>query len=42
MNDYSSRIVTQEQLSCQYQARAIISSELGHARVEIAAVYLGR
>ena len=31
-----------EQLAPDYEARAIISSELGHARVEIAAVYLGR
>jgi len=30
------------QRALDHEARAIISSELGHARVEIAAVYLGR
>ena len=34
--------LTPEQLAPDYEARAIVSSELGHARVEIAAVYLGR
>ena len=30
------------QLALDHKARAIVSNELGHARVEIAAVYLGR
>jgi len=34
--------LTAEQLAPDYEARAIVSNELGHARVEIAAVYLGR
>jgi len=34
--------LTPEQLAPDYEARAIVSNELGHARVEIAAVYLGR
>ncbi len=34
--------LTPEQLAPDYEARAIVSSELGHARVEIASVYLGR
>jgi len=34
--------VTLEQRAADYEARVIVSSELGHARVEIAAVYLGR
>ena len=37
-----SKELTPEQLAPDYEARAIVSSELGHARVEIAAVYLGR
>ncbi len=31
-----------EQLAPDYEARATVSNELGHARVEVAAVYLGR
>jgi len=38
----TSKQLTPEQLAPDYEARAIVSSELGHARVEIAAVYLGR
>jgi len=38
----TSKELTPEQLAPDYEARAIVSSELGHARVEIAAVYLGR
>jgi len=38
----TSKQLNPEQLAADYEARAIISSELGHARVEIAAVYLGR
>ena len=34
--------LTPEQLAPDYETRVIVSSELGHARVEIAAVYLGR
>ena len=38
----TSKQLTPEQLAPDYEARAIVSSELGHARAEIAAVYLGR
>jgi site-specific recombinase XerC len=38
----TSKQLTSEQLAPDYEARAIVSNELGHARVEIAAVYLGR
>ena len=38
----TSKQLTPEQVAPDYEARAIVSSELGHARVEIAAVYLGR
>ena len=38
----TSRQLTPEQLERDYDARVIVSHELGHARVEIAAVYLGR
>ena len=38
----ASKQLNPEQLAPDYEARAIVSSELGHARVEIAAVYLGR
>ena len=38
----TSKQLTPEQLAPDYKARAIVSNELGHARVEIAAVYLGR
>jgi site-specific recombinase XerC len=38
----TSKELTPEQLAPDYEARAIVSNELGHARVEIAAVYLGR
>ena len=38
----TSKELPPEQLAPDYEARAIVSSELGHARVEIAAVYLGR
>jgi len=38
----TSKQLTPEQLAPDYEARAIVSNELGHARVEIAAVYLGR
>ncbi len=38
----TSKQLTPEQLAPDYEARAIVSSELGHARVEIASVYLGR
>ena len=38
----TSKKLTPEQLAPDHEARAIVSSELGHARVEIAAVYLGR
>ena len=38
----TSKELTPEQLAPDYEARAIVSSEFGHARVEIAAVYLGR
>ena len=34
--------LTPEQLAPDYEARAMISSELGHARADISAVYLGR
>ncbi len=38
----TSKELKPEQLAPDYEARAIVSNELGHARVEIAAVYLGR
>ena len=38
----TSKELTPEQLAPDYEARVIVSHELGHARVEIAAVYLGR
>ena len=38
----TSKQLTADQLAPDYEARAIVSNELGHARVEIAAVYLGR
>ena len=38
----TSKQLPSEQLALDYEARAIVSNELGHARVEIAAVYLGR
>jgi len=38
----TSKELTPKQLAPDYEARAIVSNELGHARVEIAAVYLGR
>ena len=38
----TSKQLTPEQLAPDYDARAIVSRELGHARVEIAVVYLGR
>ena len=38
----TSKQLNPEQLAPDYEARAIVSNELGHARVEIAAVYLGR
>ena len=34
--------LTPDQLAPDYDARVIVSNELGHARVEISAVYLGR
>jgi len=37
-----SKELNPEQRALDHKARAVISSELGHARVEIAAVYLGR
>jgi len=38
----TSKQLTPEQLAPDYDARVIVSHELGHARVEIAVVYLGR
>ena len=38
----TSKELTPEQLVPDYDARVIVSHELGHARVEIAVVYLGR
>ena len=38
----TSKHLTQEQRGPDYNARVIVSHELGHARVEIAVVYLGR
>ncbi len=38
----TSKELTPEQLAPDYEARVIVSHELGHGRVEIAAVYLGR
>jgi len=38
----TSKQLTADQLAPDYEARAMVSNELGHARVEIAAVYLGR
>lgn len=38
----ASKQLNPEQLALDHEARAIVSNELGHARVEIAAVYLGR
>jgi len=38
----TSKQLTPDQLEPDYDARAIVSRELGHARVEIAVVYLGR
>ena len=38
----TSKQLTPEQLGPDYDARVIVSHELGHARVEIAVVYLGR
>ncbi len=38
----ASKQLTPEQLAPDYEARATISNELGHARVEISAVYLGQ
>ena len=38
----TSKQLTHEQLGPDYDARTIVSRELGHARVEIAVVYLGR
>jgi integrase len=37
-----SKELTSEQLAPDYNARAIVSNELGHARADISAVYLGR
>ncbi len=37
----TSRQLTLEQLAPDYDARALISHELGHARIAVAAVYLG-
>jgi hypothetical protein len=37
-----SKQLTPEQLAPDYEARVLVSNELGHARVEISAVYLGR
>ena len=37
-----SKELNPEQRALDHEARAIVSSELGHARVEVAAVYLGR
>ena len=38
----TSKQLTPAQLAPDYEARAIVSRELGHARAEISAVYLGR
>ena len=38
----TSKVLTPEQLAPDHEARAMISNELGHARAEISAVYLGR
>ena len=38
----TSKVLTYEQRALDQQARAMISSELGHARAEISAVYVGR
>ncbi len=38
----TSKELTPEQLALDHEARAMISCELGHARAEIAAVYLDR
>jgi len=38
----TSKQLTSEQLAPDHEARVIVSNELGHARVEISAVYLGR
>ncbi len=38
----TSKQLTSEQLAPDYDARAIVSNELGHARADISAVYLGR
>ncbi len=38
----TSKQLTPEQLAPDYEARVLVSNELGHARVEISAVYLGR
>ena len=38
----TSKQLTPDQLAPDYDARVIVSHELGHARVEIAVVYLGR
>ena len=38
----TSKQLTSEQLAPDHDARAIISNELGHARADISAVYLGR
>ena len=38
----TSKDLTPEQLAPDHEARAMISNELGHARAEISAVYLGR
>ena len=38
----TSKQLSPEQLGPDYDARAIVSRELGHARIEIAVVYLGR
>jgi integrase len=38
----TSKELTPEQLAPDHEVRAIVSNELGHARAEISAVYLGR
>ncbi len=38
----TSKLLNPEQRALDQQARAMISSELGHARAEISAVYVGR
>ena len=38
----TSKELMPEQLALDYEARATVSHELGHARAEISAVYVGR